>query len=218
MTTEAPSASAIFMARLAVALVVGLIILGVFRYGVSSTVLERFWNDLTARPGGPMTFRFILQPTMAAIAALRDGRKDARLGRAPYFWALVHEPEERAARLSEGVIATARIVLLGLGMDAIYQYEVLKTFYPAEAVLVALLLACLVNMTAYPLSNGLLPYVVKEVYGIGQAGLGYLVASFAIGGLVGSVAVSMNGGIIRPARTMIISAVAWYTMLFVFAL
>jgi len=143
VTTEAPSASAIFLARLAVALVVGLLILGVFRYGVSSEVLERFWNDLTARPGGPMTFRFILQPTMAAIAALHDGRKDARLGRAPYFWALVHEPEERAARLSEGIIATARIVLLGLGMDAIYQYEVLKTFYPAEAVLVALLLAFL---------------------------------------------------------------------------
>jgi MFS family permease len=83
--------------------------------------------------------------------------------------------------------------------------------------LAALLLAFLVNMTAYPLSNGLLPYVAKEIYGIDQAGLGYLVASFAIGGLVGSVAVSMNGRVIRPARTMIVSAVAWYTMLFVFA-
>ena len=83
--------------------------------------------------------------------------------------------------------------------------------------LAALLLAFLVNMTAYPLSNGLLPYVAKEVYRIDQAGLGYLVASFAAGGLVGSVAVSMNGRSIRPARTMIVSAVAWYGMLFVFA-
>jgi MFS family permease len=83
--------------------------------------------------------------------------------------------------------------------------------------LAALLLAFLVNMTAYPLSNGLLPYVAKEVYGIGQAGLGYLVASFAVGGLVGSLTVIMNGRVIRPARTMIVSSVAWYTMLFVFA-
>jgi hypothetical protein len=143
VTTEAPSASAIFLARLAAALVVGLFILGVFRYGVSGDVLDRFWKDLTARPGGPMTFRFILQPTMAAIAALHDGLKDARRGRAPYLWTILHEPEKRAARLGEGVIATARIILLGLGMDAIYQYEVLKTFYPAEAVLVALLLAFL---------------------------------------------------------------------------
>jgi MFS family permease len=83
--------------------------------------------------------------------------------------------------------------------------------------LAALLLAFLVNMTAYPLSNGLLPYVAKEIYAIDQAGLGYLVASFAVGGLAGSLAVSMNGRVIRPARTMIVSAVAWYTMLFVFA-
>jgi predicted MFS family arabinose efflux permease len=83
--------------------------------------------------------------------------------------------------------------------------------------LAALLLAFLVNMTAYPLSNGLLPYVAKEIYAIDQRGLGYLVASFALGGLIGSLAVSMNGRVIRPARTMIVSGVAWYTMLFVFA-
>ncbi len=83
--------------------------------------------------------------------------------------------------------------------------------------LAALLLAFLVNMTAYPLSNGLLPYVAKEIYRIDQAGLGYLVASFALGALAGSVTVSMNGRGIRPARTMIVSAVAWYAMLFVFA-
>jgi len=35
--------------------------------------------------------------------------------------------------------ATARIILLGLVMDAIYQAVVLKRFYPAEAVIVALL-------------------------------------------------------------------------------
>jgi predicted MFS family arabinose efflux permease len=83
--------------------------------------------------------------------------------------------------------------------------------------LAAMLLAFLANMTAYPLSSGLLPYVAKEVYRIDQTGLGYLVASFAVGGLVGSLAVSMNGRSIRPARTMIVSGVAWYTMLFVFA-
>jgi hypothetical protein len=37
--------------------------------------------------------------------------------------------------------ATARIILLGLAMDVIYQYLVFKTFYPAEALVVALLLA-----------------------------------------------------------------------------
>jgi hypothetical protein len=88
-----------------------------------------------------MRFRFILQPLMAAIAAILDGLKDARTGRSPYFWTLLRNPRERIERLNEGLNATARIILLGLVMDAIYQIIVLKRFYPAEAVIVALLFA-----------------------------------------------------------------------------
>jgi predicted MFS family arabinose efflux permease len=79
-----------------------------------------------------------------------------------------------------------------------------------------LLLAFLVNLTAYPLSNGLLPYVAREVYLLDQTGLGYLVASFSSGALIGSVAVSM-GSKLKPGRAMIVSAAAWYVMLMLFA-
>jgi len=88
-----------------------------------------------------MTFRFILQPTMAAIAALHDGVRDARAGRSPFFWTLLSDRAKRGSRLREGLIATARIMLLGLGMDTIYQGIVLKTFYPAEAAIIAIVLA-----------------------------------------------------------------------------
>ena len=141
MKAESESRTAILLARLAVVLVVGLIVLGAIWYGFSAEVHHRIWKDSLDRPGGPMTFRFILQPVMAAVAALHDGVKDARLGRSPYFWTVVHSAQKRAGRLREGLISTARIVLLGLGMDAIYQHQVLKTFYPGEAVLTALLLA-----------------------------------------------------------------------------
>ena len=83
--------------------------------------------------------------------------------------------------------------------------------------LAALSIAFLVNLSAYPLSNGLLPYAAKNIYHIDQTGLGYLVASFAAGSLLGSLAVILHGRSIRPARTMIVSAVAWYTILFIFA-
>ena len=88
-----------------------------------------------------MRFRFILQPLMAAIAAILGGLKDARTGRSPYFWTMLGNPRERVERLEEGLNATGRIILLGLVMDAIYQIIVLKRFYPAEAVIVALLFA-----------------------------------------------------------------------------
>ncbi len=103
--------------------------------------LTRFWHDLLARPSGPFAFRFLLQPTMAAIAAIRAGIIDARTGRSPYFLALWTEPDERARRMHEGLAATARIFLLGLVMDAIYQFVEYRKFYPAEALVVSVVLA-----------------------------------------------------------------------------
>jgi predicted MFS family arabinose efflux permease len=83
--------------------------------------------------------------------------------------------------------------------------------------LAALLIAFLVNLTAYPLTGGLLPYVAKEVYGIDQTGLGYLVASFGIGSLIGSLVMSTRGARMRPMRLMINATLAWYAMLLVLA-
>ena len=82
--------------------------------------------------------------------------------------------------------------------------------------LAAMWLAFLVNLTAFPLTSGLLPYVAKDIYGLDQTGLGTLVASSAFGSLLGSVAVSLAGRAIRPGRMMILFALAWYMALLVF--
>ncbi len=80
----------------------------------------------------------------------------------------------------------------------------------------AIWIAFLANLTAYPLSNGLLPYIAREIYGTNQTGLGYLSASFAMGSLVGSILLSLVSGI-RVARLMIGATVMWYGTLLVFA-
>jgi hypothetical protein len=129
------------MAQIAVLACVVLAILGFIWYGASSEVWHRQWQDLTGRPGGSMSFRFILQPIMASIAAIHDGISDARLGRSPFLWTVLTKPEKRAGRLQEGLVSTARIILLGLGMDTIYQLKELGRFYPGEAVIIALALA-----------------------------------------------------------------------------
>jgi len=41
----------------------------------------------------------------------------------------------------EGIISTARILILGVVMDSVYQWLVLKTFYPGQAAVIAVLLA-----------------------------------------------------------------------------
>jgi hypothetical protein len=142
--TDAPSKTQILQAQIASLLVLGLLALGVAWYGVSDESLGRLWTDILDRPGGPMTFRFILQPTMAIIAALRDGFHDARLGRRPYIWALIHGVRDsggRSGRLWEGIVSTARILILGVVMDIIYQWKVLDTFYPGQSAVIAILLA-----------------------------------------------------------------------------
>jgi hypothetical protein len=135
------SKTEILLAQAAIILLIAFTAFGVGWYGLSDEVRHRVWEQFIARPTGPMAFRVLLQPVMAAIVAMRDGIADARAGRAAYFWTLLTNPLESGGRLREGLIATARIILLGLGMDVIYQFIALKTFYPGEAVIVAVALA-----------------------------------------------------------------------------
>jgi hypothetical protein len=135
------SRTQILLSQLAAVLCVGLGALGFVWYGTGPEVTGRFWGDIASRLHEPLRFRFILQPTMAALLALHDGIADAGDHRQPYLRAVLTIPGERAQRLSEGFLAVSRVLLLGLAMDFVYQLYVLKTFYPGETAAVALLLA-----------------------------------------------------------------------------
>jgi hypothetical protein len=93
-------------------------------------LFTRLWDDLIGRIGGPMSFRPILQPAMALIFAIRDGLKDAREGRPPYFSSLFTQPENRRRQLREGFKAVSRVFALAIVNDFIYQVIVLRWFYP----------------------------------------------------------------------------------------
>jgi hypothetical protein len=154
----AQSRTEILLAGVAAAVIVTLIALGLVWYGFSAEVHQRVWRDIFERPSGPMAFRFLLQPAVAALLAVRDGVRDAHLERSPYFWTVLSDPDRRWPRLREGLIATARVIVLGLIMDAIYQVRVFGTFYPGEAAIVALLLAFL----PYLLVRGLAARITRR--------------------------------------------------------
>ena len=80
----------------------------------------------------------------------------------------------------------------------------------------ALWLAFLVNLTAFPLTGGLLPYVARDVYQSDETELGMLVACFSFGSLLGSIAISLAGRSLRPARMMVVFALGWYAALLLF--
>lgn len=80
-------------------------------------------------------------------------------------------------------------------------------------ILVALILAFVVNFTAYPLSGGLLAYIARDVYGLDQAGFGTLSATFALGGLAASIVLSLTGSGRSPALVMLAASVIWHVLL-----
>src|SRR6266581_3050038 len=94
--------------------------------------LARAWHEILARPGGPMAFRFYLQPLMATLFALRDGIKDAHSGRPPYFWTVLSEPQRRRDLLREGWHSVGKIFVLAFVFDTIYQLVVLKGVRPLQ--------------------------------------------------------------------------------------
>ena len=106
-------------------------------------ILTRFWEQLIAQPSGPLAFRLILQPIMATILAILDGLKDARAGRSPYLWTILSGPAQRAGYLREGLKRVSRVIVFALVMDAIYQFIVLRRFYPGEAFVTAFVVAVL---------------------------------------------------------------------------
>ena len=71
-------------------------------------------------------------------------------------------------------------------------------------------LAFLTNLTAFPLTMGLMPYVAKDVFHVDQTWLGYLVASFAAGAFVGSLLLSNVASSIRLTRLMMGTSSLWY--------
>lgn len=101
----------------------------------------RIVADLTDRISGPMKFRLLLQPLMAAFFAVKSGLKDARTGKPPYFWALFTDPAHRADMLRDGWKSVGKVFILAMVLDVVYQIIVMRFVYPGEVIIVAIVLA-----------------------------------------------------------------------------
>jgi hypothetical protein len=103
--------------------------------------LARFWQDLIGRVSGPMKFRLVLQPAVAAFFAVRAGLRDVRDGRTPYLWSVFAHGQRRPDLLREGWRDVGRVLVAAVAIDLVYQAAVLHAFHPVDALIVAALLA-----------------------------------------------------------------------------
>ncbi len=88
----------------------------------------------------------------------------------------------------------------------------------SEVVLGLLLLAFLVNLTGFPLNNGLLPVFAKDVLDVGAEGLGQLLGAYAAGSMIGSVTIAALPRIRRPGVIMTLAGVGWHAGVLALAL
>ena len=104
-------------------------------------IWHRVIENLFARLDGPLHFRLIAQPLMAAIFATIDGVKDAKLKQPAYFWAMVSHPEHRRELLMVGWKRVSKVFILAVILDIAYQLKVNHWIYPGETLFVAFILA-----------------------------------------------------------------------------
>ena len=102
-----------------------------------------FWTDFLDRFDGPLHFRLFVQPLMAILFAVRDGRRDAREGRGAYIWKLVNKPEQRRQLLESGVKSIGKIFALAFVLDVVYQFVEWHGLKPLQALLTATVLAAI---------------------------------------------------------------------------
>jgi hypothetical protein len=105
---------------------------------------SRIAEQFSARVSGPMHLRFILQPIMATLLAIRSGLKDAKAGRPPYFWSLIfhpYDPSRRREMIKDGWQSVSKLFLAAIALDLIYQFLEQPFIYLRQAIIVAFLLA-----------------------------------------------------------------------------
>jgi len=124
-----------------------------------SNLFSTIGTNFLARLDGPMHFRFFVQPLVAIALAIRDGSRDAREGRRPWVWKLVHVPEQRRYLLADGWKGIGRIFLIAIVLDVIYQLIEWRTLKPLGALMTATYLAVIPYVLLRGPVNRLLRYI-----------------------------------------------------------
>ncbi|HEY8279982.1 MAG TPA: hypothetical protein VIH99_10175 [Bdellovibrionota bacterium] len=105
-------------------------------------IILRGWENFLARTSGPMHFRFLLQPAVACMLAIRAGLADAAAGRTPFLRSLGN-PLTRHAQLVGALRELGTILIVATILDSAYQILVLRGIHLLELLFTVTVLAVL---------------------------------------------------------------------------
>ena len=93
----------------------------------------------------------------------------------------------------------------------------LSYIWNSPGVLAIICLAFLANLTAFPITHGLMPFIAKDILSLDENGLGQLLAAFSFGAVSGALILAATPSQNYSSRLMLINLVMWYLILAVFS-
>lgn len=108
---------------------------------------------LEAMLGGPGRMRFILQPLIAILLGIRDGRRDAHAGRPPYVFAVLAVRELRREELASGLETLAKPLVVAILVDMVVQYLIFRSVHLWSALVVGAAIVALPYVVTRALTN-----------------------------------------------------------------
>ena len=121
-----------------------------------------FIDGLLARVEGPFSFRLIVQPLVALFFGIRDGARDARERKPPFFWALFTDPVHRHDMLTQGWKSIGQVFIIAIVLDLIFQYMVFDGWRPIGALLAGMILAVIPYLLFRGPVNRVMRFKLKE--------------------------------------------------------
>jgi len=104
-------------------------------------------------PDQPFSFRFIVQPLLAILLGLRDGKRDATDGKPPYAFSLLTNRLDRRVLAKEGLRTVALPLMVAIVLDGVVQLLLRHRVVVWRAVVVGVLLIGLPYIASRGLTN-----------------------------------------------------------------
>ena len=121
-------------------------------------MIQHIIELLMGRSAGPLTLRLILQPSVAALLAIRAGIADARAGNPPWLWSMLFDSERRHALWRDAWKNVRKLFFMALVLDSVYQLIQFKWIYVGQALIVA----CVLALVPYALMRGLVTRIASR--------------------------------------------------------
>jgi len=119
---------------------------------------RRFFEDMVARLSGPGRLRFILQPVVASLVGIRDGKRDAHGGRPPFLSDLALHGSCRLGLLRSAFGSIRDLVAIAIILDVVSQLLIFENVHPGAA----LLLGPVLVAAPYSMSRGIANRIARK--------------------------------------------------------